>query len=309
MEGGTPTCTLEDVDPSAAGLFTTWSEEMCLGPSPYTPGAFVDDDLDGVHDYCEAAAAAAFAPTLIFSSHDCSWDNGLGRMGGEYFYAVESKLKTNPSTQEQYQVLRVAYLPAYYWDCGNASSVPLASWFDPVHSGDSELILVDASYDSTSHHWVTDAVFLSAHCGTMFDQFCVWYPPSGVHSWVDARSLGAAYIWVSRNKHANYMTEGQCDTAIVVGGIPLEDCEFDTPMRFPVSYVQQNIGSRVAPFRNCDPPFSSSSMVSPSETECMWSYHPNATTGPLGRFNGWQVPETGPRATPYGTLLASHAGL
>lgn len=89
MEGGSLPCMLDDADPSAPGLFTTWSEEMCVYPSPFN-----DADGDGVEDSCERATAAAFAPMLIFSSQDCNWDHGLNRMGGEYYYAVEFRTTT-----------------------------------------------------------------------------------------------------------------------------------------------------------------------------------------------------------------------
>lgn len=302
---GSLLCTLDDALPNAPGLFTTWSEEMCVSPSWHG-----DFDVDGIDDSCERATAAAFAPMQVFASHDCSWDNGLGRMGGEYYYAVESKIKLKfiNSQPVGYLVLRLAYLPAYYWDCGNASSFPFATWFDPAHSGDSEFMILDVAYDSSSHHWIFDALFLSAHCATPNDENCRWYSPPDIGNWVDGRSLGAPFIWVSRSKHANYVSEDQCDNAIKVGIIPVEDCELDTLQRFPVLYVQQNIGSRAHPFSDCGPPFSSSTMVDQSESECMWSWSPNLTNGPLGTFNGWQSVEVGPRSPTYGKHLAGYAG-
>jgi hypothetical protein len=291
-------CMLDDPNPNALGLFTTWSEEMCVEVTPGT--AWQDLDEDGVHDYCENATAAAFAPTLIVASQDCNWDQGLGRMGGEYFWAVQAKTRTDPATQMPYTVLRVAYLPAYYWDCGNASSFPPAQIVAPPHSGDSEFILLDARYDTASHHWRTVAVFLSAHCGTGSDDNCKWYGPSSIDEWVDGRLLGAPYVWVSRGKHANYVTEDQCDRLF-------EDCELDTLMPFPVGNVLANIGSRLHPMRDCAPPLSNSTMVNHSLTECMWS-HNNIWDPPLGRFNGWQSAIVGDPPGPYGRWLAEIAG-
>ncbi len=204
-------CLLDDADPNAPGVFTTWSEDMCLWPSWW-----FDEDQDGVDDSCERATAAAFAPMLVFASRDCNWDHGLDRMGGEYYYAVEARLDDQQVPWRW--VLRVAYLMAYYHDCGTASSVEWMEWFDNPHTGDSEFIILDVSYDTTSHHWRTERVFLSAHCGSPFipEEFskCKWWSPQEIQYWVDQRVLGAPYVWVARSKHANYTAENVCDNAL-----------------------------------------------------------------------------------------------
>ena len=67
-----------DPCPACEGLFIAgWSEEACLSYGGWDP------DADGVNNGCENALAAAFAPQLIMM-HDCNWDYGLNRMGGEY---------------------------------------------------------------------------------------------------------------------------------------------------------------------------------------------------------------------------------
>jgi hypothetical protein len=235
-------------------------------------------------------------------------------MGGEYYYAVESKVYLDIPRGLK-RVLRVAYLMAYYWDCGAASSYEWHEWFDNPHSGDSEFIIVDVAYDTVSHHWETFNVFLSAHCGSPWippweDHHCRWHAPSDFAYWVNQRVLGAPYVWASRAKHANYPTENSCDEAITVGGAELEDCEYDTPQRFPVVYVQQNIGSRSAPFVDCAAPFSASAMPDVGSYECMWSFSLEGGP-PLGRFNGWQSETVGggglPPA-PYGRILQDYGG-
>lgn len=299
MDVVTIPCPLDDALPLAPRVFTGWSEDDCLWSEVQT-----DLDQDGVDDSCERATAAAFAPVLIFASHDCSWDQGLSRMGGEYYYAAASTvigphppLYVWPTTQ---RVLRVAYLMAYYFDCGTTTSnefVPSTG-----HYGDSEFLILDAAYDTTSHHWVMVEVFTSAHYGDgfLFDR-SHWRAPMDIQYWLDNRPLSAPYIWVARGKHGNYPSEEECVTL-------LESCQLDSPQRFPVVYVQQNVGSREHPFRDCDYAFSGSSMTNSGIQECMWSsHHFGATEPPLSAFGGWQaipLPPFGGASTPYGQILA-----
>jgi hypothetical protein len=224
-------------------------------------------------------------------------------MGGEYYYAVEARVDDQHVPWRW--VLQVAYLMAYYWDCGSGTSTPY-DWFDNPHTGDSEFAIIDVSYDTVSHHWRTEDVFLSAHCGSSIaGGNCKWWSPPDFAFWVDQRVLGAPYVWVSMGKHGNYPTEGVCEGAV----FGLEHCEYGAAHRFPVAYVQQNIGSRAHPFRDCDVPFSASTMADHSLVECMWSYRPNSDEPPLGRFNGWQLVVTGGLApTPYGEILWDKAG-
>ena len=75
------------------------------------------------------------------------------------------------------------------------------------HSGDSEFLIVDVSYDFESTHWVTDAIFLSAHCaggGTSDD--CNWQNTANFE-WRDGNLIGAPVIWVLEKKKANYYSE------------------------------------------------------------------------------------------------------
>jgi hypothetical protein len=144
----------EDPYPDSAGIWIYgWEPNECFNIS-------WDIDNDGVHNGCENAMAAAFAPEMIFTTR-CDWDAALSRMGGEYYFAVQL------AKTQVYGSLRIAYLPAYYWDCGGIHEVcqfPFVSCGG--HPGDSEFILVDITYDFGTQHWETDQVFLSAHCGT-----------------------------------------------------------------------------------------------------------------------------------------------
>lgn len=158
-------CDTEDLCPTCDGLFNGWGDVHCY----LTP--FWDPDNDGVDNGCENALAATFAPQMIFTV-DCDWDYGIGRMGGEYYFAVERK----PSSPGF--LVRIAYLPAYYRDCGvPAQRISLCHLFASCnpHTGDSEFMIVDVKYEPSSNHWVTQTVFLSAHCLTSADGDCRWW--------------------------------------------------------------------------------------------------------------------------------------
>jgi hypothetical protein len=85
------------------GLQLAWSLAQCHG-------AVVDDDADGLDDGCELAVASAFAPLLVVHPAGCNWDAGAvpPRLGGGYLFAVG----------RDGDGIRIAYLPAYFRDCG-----------------------------------------------------------------------------------------------------------------------------------------------------------------------------------------------
>jgi hypothetical protein len=232
---------------------------------------------------------------------DCNWDYGLDRMGGEYFFAVDDKWDTAGA------VVRIAYLPAYYVDCGVRhdflSSCLVAPIFAPgscdPHTGDSEFILVDVAYVDSSAHWVTQQVFLSAHCGADGDDDCRWWHRAWF-AWLDGKRYGAPIVWVAGAKHANYYSQSKCNSG---GAMKMDTCEYsNVSRRFPVLFTQQNIGSRATPLRDCAGPFWGSEETSSEAIECMW----NTTT--VSRFNGWQSSAIGPAATLYGSHLSQYAG-
>jgi hypothetical protein len=283
-------CDREDLCPTCDGLFVFgWGDVHC-----YLTPAW-DPDNDGVDNGCENALAAAFAPQLIMM-HDCNWDYsvgtpGVGRMGGEYFFAVERK-----QGQSGF-VVRIAYLVSDYWDCGvpvqRIHICRLTSLCDG-HTGDSEFIIVDVAYEAASAHWVAQQIFLSAHCLTVADGDCRWWDRSRF-SWADGRRYGAPIVWVSEGKHANYYSQAKCDGG---GAMGFDTCEFNNGSHvFPVVYSQQNIGSRSTPLRDCAGPFWGSQETNPQALECMWS------TTIRSRFDGWQGYASGTAAALYGDLL------
>jgi len=267
----------EDPNPKTPGIWLYgWDQAACFK-------TFWDPDADGVNNACENALAVAFAPALIMA-HDCDWDYtpGLDRMGGEYYFAVQQ------SPGQVYGQLRIAYLPAYYLDCGvrhdflsgcTAIGGLGIGWCEG-HSGDSEFILVDVSYDVLSSHWVTDHVFLSAHCGEPVTGYnCQWYSTASFQ-WRDGHRQGAPKVWVAEGKHSDYRTQDMCNS----GALGMDECSYNTAEQvFPIVYGQQNVGSRSVPLRDCGPAFSGSPETSSGGYECTWT-----KPFPYDRFNGWQ---------------------
>jgi hypothetical protein len=248
----------------------------------------IDADHDGVEDTCEGALAAAFAPGLHTSTTECDWDAGWGRLGGEYYYAVQRPFN------DPVHHIRIAYLPAYYKDCGSD-----IAFHTDGHSGDSEFILVDVVFNQSAR-WETTDVFLSAHCaasviGVPSDPDCQWWSAAdfdGFAGWVDGVQHGAPIVWVSEGKHANYRW------------LSLSN---GTYYRFPVWYSWQNIGSSLVPSARGVGPRWSSTLASPSRVEDLWAEE-CITVSDACHFNGWQPSSFGGGATPYGILLRNYAG-
>jgi hypothetical protein len=292
----------EDPSPGSPGIWVQgWEPQYCFDN-------YWDPDEDGVHNGCENALAAAFAPELMLTTAECSWDYPLGRLGGEYYFAVQQ------APDQWYGSLRLAYLPGYYWDCGvrhddlsecRAQQIPLVTNFCEGHTGDTEFTLIDITYNVETSHWVVDSIFLSAHCGEITGNECKWYHDLSVFQWRGSHYGGAPVIWVSEKKHASYPTQDACNSGVTVGlpgiwlGFELEHCEYNNhAFDYPIVYGQQNVGSRVAPLRNCDVAFSGSSKVDPNAVECIWNH---------GRFNGWQGYSYNNGASSYSNQLATYA--
>lgn len=136
---------------SPIGISVAWTPDRCRATGR-------DLDVDGVDDECELALATAFAPELIVDRRDCSWDVSVhpARLGGGYLFAAEGA--------PDHGSIRIAYLPAYYRDCGwhGLPCTPRGPEC-AAHAGDSELVVVQARYHPSAR-WVAEAIFLSAHC-------------------------------------------------------------------------------------------------------------------------------------------------
>src|SRR5438093_10358607 len=154
VPAGTP---MTDRRSAVEGLFVPgWNQVRCL--EARARGKW-DPDGDTMDNRCEDALAAAFAPGLDVA-RDCNYDEGVGRQGGEYYYGVRG-YQDGSNT-----VVRIAYLPAYYWDCGSPSPGPwplpdiCPGCFADGHDGDSEFFIIDVQFNDTTRRWVARQIFL-----------------------------------------------------------------------------------------------------------------------------------------------------
>ena len=250
-----------------------------------------DADQDDLDDGCEFDLAAAFAPELVIDSRDCLWQAGTSpaRLAGGYLFAA----------QPLGDGVRLAYLPAYYRDCGwSGAACVVRAGRCGAHSGDSELILIDVE-PSIGGDWRTTGVFLSAHCFGRSDGRCRWYRGDELDSfqWLGGTRFGAPRVWVARGKHANYPTQGACDS----GHWFLDSCDGNRiNVRFPMLTAKQNIGSRRHPLPPSDGCVAAAELpirggeVAEQATECPWSE--------TRAFGGWQS-DSSKRATGYSRYL------
>jgi hypothetical protein len=254
-----------------------------------------DQDDDGLDDRCELSLARAFAPELVVDRRDCLWaeDSLGGRLAGGYFFAVGRM----PGG------VRVAYLPAYFRDCGWSGRVcVLRPGNCGAHAGDSEMILVDAA-PSAEGAWRVTGIFLSAHCFGRSDGRCRWYRGRELESFEMAESGSVTpRIWVARGKHANYPSRDACDS----GHWFYDSCDGNaSALRFPIRSDAQNIGSASRPAHG-DACVATAQLplgalgASRDGRECF--------RDPGRPFTGWQSPANG-TASPYARYLREIADL
>jgi hypothetical protein len=246
-----------------------------------------DTDSDSISDECEFSLARTFAPVLVVRSGGCNWNATLepGMLDGGYFFAV----------QAADSAVRIAYLPAYFRDCGWRG---VKCWLPRVncasHSGDSEFMVVEVRRAS-GKHWRPTRLFLSAHCFGRSQESCRWYAEGAL---ADFEWSGAApVIWVAEGRNANYPSQQACDR----GHYSLDTCDHnDTRYTFPVR-PDRNIGSRSKPLGTDGCVFGrdlGTRAVAPNVTECFWRSGIS--------FRGWQ--STGTGATGYWRYLGDIAG-
>lgn len=190
----------------------------------------IDSDLDFLADHCETELAKGFAPTMKFDPGDANCTAGEPLYGAKYFLNGR---------------VRLAYLPAYYEDCGFVDDVSIGGIGFPqgstAHHGDNEFIMIEVEFDASKQRWVMRHMFLSAHYlnGTYFLVY-----PADRSEWVKAqdaqwgfKQLGNPVVWVALSKHGSYKSKSTCDTA-------QDDCSsFPTIVRFPI-LTGRNVGSR-----------------------------------------------------------------
>lgn len=246
-----------------------------------------DHDRDGLSDACELGLAIAFAPILVVRSAGCNWDRSVlpSRLAGGYFHAV----------QPVDAIVRIAYLPAYFQDCGWAGSKCWIPWVDcSPHRGDSELIVVEIRSEGPAS-WRSTGIFLSAHCFGRSSDSCRWYRGADLaeFEWIDSGPV----VWVAEGRQANYASWRACDE----GHYSLDTCDrHDEWYRFPV-IMERNVGSRAypSPESGCvNGAVLGHESVVAQAVECFWHSHVP--------FRGWQ--DQGRGSTAYSRYLAEVAG-
>ncbi|MGE0157781.1 MAG: hypothetical protein AB7T31_00140 [Gemmatimonadales bacterium] len=243
-----------------------------------------DIDLDGLGDACELELARFFAPVLVVAPVGCAHAEGLPP--GGYFHGA----------QRVRDAVRLAYLPAYFVDCGwSGFKCHLPGVDCSPHPGDSELIALDVVRDEGA--WSVRAIFLSAHCSGEPEADCRWYRDDGLSAfaWAGTPAGSAPVVWVAEGRQANYPSRSRCDR----GHHSIDTCDRNTlATRFPVR-PDRNIGSREA---GIDGRASAAGCVSGAfledagaaadAEECFWRDTP---------FRGWQARGAG--VTPYAYYL------
>jgi hypothetical protein len=244
-----------------------------------------DTDRDGTSDACELEFAVRVAPILVVHPAGCNWDGDSNRIGGGYFFGV----------QRVDSVMRIAYLPAYFRDCGWSG---IKCWLPQVdcspHDGDSEFIVVDA-VPKADDSWTVGGIFLSSHCFGRYGKACRWYRGDELEKF--KFNGPSPMIWVAEGRNANYASARDCDRGLH----SIDTCDRNTSTySFPVD-ARRNIGSRDVPALpgGCiDSKELAGGYVAEGASECFWR---------LDRpFAGWQ--KGSPGVTPYARYLYEIAG-
>lgn len=247
-------------------------------------GEFINDiDYDGFSDDCEEWLAVAFSPQLYYYSYDL-----VGREPHWVARPVGARV-------------RLGYLLSYYrdegssaWVCGPGTILPGTSSCNG-HNGDSEFIILDVSYNSTTMHWVLNTAFLSQHGSAVsYDRGTNAYP---TQFYYPQRLGGYPRVWVSEGKHANYSSRSECNAG---GFLNVDTCVDNNTSAQVESAYFLNIGSRIGHTNAQDCMTSSNPnyiYYGSGRVECYWTEK---------RFRGW-IPTTvgGADSDPYSPILAS----
>jgi hypothetical protein len=249
--------------------------------------AYRDYDKDWLADECELELAKAFAPLLWFA-------HGEPCPGGEPAWAV--KYFNIP------KVVRIAYLPAYYDDCGR----PEFAFWGAGHAGDTEFIMVETIFDASTG-WKVNQMWLSAHAGGGVEDRSAWVMPWEVRFELRGGVVNPhPSVWVSERKHANYRSKEVCRKPL----IDFEECDYEgVRLRFPVQ-AWRNLGSRHQSIVDCV--VSSGRFAGNGIRECFWSGR-TVTKWILDRwvvmriFGGWHPDNDlfGDQPAPYNDRLQS----
>jgi hypothetical protein len=190
--------------------------------------------------------------------------------------------------------VRIVYLLSYYRDGGSTNGGCSETYHLQCegHNGDSEHIALDVQYDSGSQHWLLKVALYSAH-----DGHNIYYPLSGnpyASVPYPSRLGGYPRAFVSIGKHANYASDGECDSGAIFN---VDECESDTTARVSAG-ATLNVGSRAVRFIDC---VTSSNIYHPNygnnRAECYWTER---------NFQGWWTEPAGTLVTSYTSVLGEH---
>jgi hypothetical protein len=259
-----------DPSPAAAGIWlgNTVSAGYCFADHNRFA---LDADHDWLDDECEVQLARAFSPVLVMHPLD-------GCPSGEPYWAA--KYFTTGSTE----FVRIAYMPAYYADCGQG-----VYGFGGGHLGDSEFIMIGVEFNGATRHWQVREAYLSAHAETLSDSSDYIGSPSLLE--YPVRPLAYPRVWIVRAKHANYRSQSECGD----GAFGFDDCHGNTQVGRMLIYRNRNVGSRFLDR------FPTGVMAENATYRDIWRTEFFYTSR---KFRGWQ-PNFPDGVTPYATFLTT----
>lgn len=270
-----------DPSPGADGIWIGFEATDCyLMYAGSDSTLMTDQDDDGLRDECEYRLAKAFAPLLNMSEIDqCP--------AGEPYWAA--KFINNLMPFGTGDMVKLAYLPAYYADCGDVGG----------HNADSEFIQITVAFNPATHHWELINSWLSAHACNDLSSECIgstfasgfsshstWGP---IFEFPSGRARSFPRVYVSRGKHANYRSRSACSAG---GAFGQDDCAVDADVGRFMVWQDRNLGSARYPLRDCVQSYSD--LEERAGTECFWTSE---------HFTAWQP--LGDGVTPYKVLLNS----
>ena len=221
-----------DPCPDCDGIYVDFGLTMseCLTPGP------TDLDYDGLGDWCEWAIARSFRPTFMIHAADQDpsrepyWAAKLYQENGTNCFLY-------PAPCYSPLFVQVFYAPSYHRDPGGPGGTY-------AHRGDSEFVVIWVSFDTNDGRWKTALTYTSAH----FNGF--GNPGYSRLNWADeveypSNYLGYPRVWVSKNKHANYPTQGWCNIGGIVG---IDICDNNGDAGRLTVDLYRNLGSVAYPF-------------------------------------------------------------
>jgi hypothetical protein len=283
---------------------TTVTPATCISP---TGDGISDGDDDALSDYCENLLASRFRPALRFSVYDCD-------VGMEPYWAA----KAFPN---QGNVVRIAYLFSYYWDCGvppssefecslasnlgmvliqivslNLAPLPITPAQCGGHQGDSEFITLDLRFDASSQHWYVSQAFFAAHWLTSGNSS---ERVAGGNLEYPEKVQGYPLVWVAHGKHGSYRSRSACNNG---GFLDMDDCNESYPNNADVRIFHsgmRNVGSAARNFINPGTCVAGGRLVQYYPEmyglECYWQQG--------NTFSGWSAYPQAGDASPYHSVL------